>query len=92
MTPQELEAMLADGGCESRVVRGLMYWPFLNWWHWWPFTSVNYAVHAVKVGRDQTLVERVVAQKGRGAVPLCFAMGAALASVIVWRFLSEKTV
>ena len=91
MTPQELETMLADSGCETRFVRGLMYWPFLNCWQRWPFTSVNYAVHAVRVG-GQTPVKRVGQQKGLGAVSLFLVTGVALASVIVWRFLSEKTV
>ena len=89
VTPQELEAMLAEGGCEVKFVRGMMYWPFLNYWHWWPFTSVNYAIHAVKV-KDRGARVRPLPQ-GMYKIPLGL-VGIALVSAIIWKVVSEKYV
>ena len=89
VTPHELESMLAEGGCEVKFVRGMMYWPFLNYWHWWPFTSVNYAIHAVKV-KDRGAAVRPRSQ-GMYKIPLGL-VGIALASAIIWKVVSEKYV
>ena len=86
VTPHELESMLAEGCCEVRFVRGMMYWPLLNCWHWWPFTSVNYAIHAVKL-RDRQSVR--LRSKGMSKTPLVF-VGIAIASAIVWKYVSES--
>lgn len=88
VTPHELEAMLAEGGCEAKFIRGMMYWPFLNYWHWWPFTSVNYAIHAVKV-KDRGAVRP--RSQGMSKIPLGL-VGIALATAIIWKFVSEKYV
>ena len=88
VTPQELEDMLAEGGCEVKLVQGLMYWPFINYWHWWPFTSVNYAIHAVKVkdGERVRARSRGISKTSLGLV------GIALASAIIWKFVSQRYV
>ena len=88
VTPQELEDMLAEGGCEAKYIRGMMYWPFFNYWHWWPFTSVNYAIHAVKVKERGSI--RTCSQ-GMSKIPLGL-VGIALASAIIWKFVSERYV
>ena len=48
VTPEELQEMLKDAGCETRLVHGMFYWPGFNKWTWVEQTSVNYAIHAVK--------------------------------------------
>jgi len=48
LTPAELGEMLGQGGCQTRLVHGMMYLPGLNKWSWVPDSSVNYALHAVK--------------------------------------------
>ena len=41
--------MKAAGISKTRLVHGMFYIPFINKWTWVPDTSVNYAVHAIKV-------------------------------------------
>ena len=52
ITPQELENMLKESGCEFRIrlTHGMFYFPFFDKWTWIPDTAVNYALHAVKIG------------------------------------------
>ena len=50
VTPDEVQGWLRDAGCTKvRLVHGMLYIPFANKWIWVPDTSINYAVHAVKV-------------------------------------------
>jgi polyprenyldihydroxybenzoate methyltransferase/3-demethylubiquinol 3-O-methyltransferase len=49
VTPSELSDMAREAGCQTKSVTGMMYWPGLDYWHWMPFTTVNYAVHAIKM-------------------------------------------
>ena len=52
VTPEEVQKWLRDAGCTKvRLVHGMFYIPFVNKWHWIPDTSVNYAVHAIKVAK-----------------------------------------
>jgi len=54
ITPDEMQRWMRDAGCTKvRLVHGMFYLPFVNKWNWIPDTSVNYAVHAVKVLRHQ---------------------------------------
>jgi len=48
LTPAELGDMLSQGGCQTRLVNGMMYLPVFNKWSWVSDFSVNYALHAVK--------------------------------------------
>ena len=41
--------MKAAGISKTRLVHGMFYIPFINKWTWVPDTSVNYAVHTIKV-------------------------------------------
>ena len=47
--PQSLCAMLETQGCHTRLVHGMLYNPLTNAWSWCPNTSVNYALHAVRL-------------------------------------------
>ena len=50
VTPEEVQGwMKAAGISKTRLVHGMFYIPFINKWTWVPDTSVNYAVHAIKV-------------------------------------------
>merc|ERR1719312_45276 len=52
VTPDEVRKWLREAGCtQVRLVHGMFYIPFVNKWHWIPDTSVNYAVHAIKVAQ-----------------------------------------
>merc|ERR1719295_1040916 len=52
VTPDEVQRWMKEAGCTKvRLVHGMFYLPFVNKWKWIPDTSVNYAVHAVKVLR-----------------------------------------
>merc|ERR1711992_505342 len=48
ITTQELTAMMEDSGASVRLIHGMFYIPGLNKWTWFPDTSVNYALHAIK--------------------------------------------
>ena len=47
--PEELIKMVEDANCHVRLVHGMFYIPGVNKWTWFPDTSVNYALHAVKL-------------------------------------------
>lgn len=49
ITPTELDTILSEVGCQSRLVHGMLYLPVLNKWSWVSDNSVNYAFHAVKL-------------------------------------------
>ncbi len=49
ISPEDLGNMLHAGGCQTRLVRGMLYCSVTNYWHWIPLTSVNYALHAIKI-------------------------------------------
>jgi len=58
VTPEEVQGwMKAAGISKTRLVHGMFYIPFINKWTWVPDTSVNYAVHAIKVISDQKSTE-----------------------------------
>ena len=49
ITPNELSKMIEDvDGCNVRSIHGMFYVPGLNKWSWFPDSSVNYALHAIK--------------------------------------------
>ncbi len=48
VTPEELQDMLRAGGCSTRLIHGMFYWPVFDKWTWIPHPKVNYALHAVK--------------------------------------------
>ena len=48
ITTQELTNMVEDSGASVRLIHGMFYIPGLNKWTWFPDTSVNYALHAIK--------------------------------------------
>ena len=48
VTPEELDKMLIQAGCQMRLIHGMFYWPVSNTWTWIPDAGVNYAVHAIK--------------------------------------------
>ena len=51
ITPQELQHMLDSSRYtfRTRLLHGMFYFPFFDKWTWIPDTSVNYALHAVKI-------------------------------------------
>ncbi|KAK9498870.1 hypothetical protein O3M35_003425 [Rhynocoris fuscipes] len=49
VTPEEVEVYLKNAGCKIVQINGMMYIPYRNTWCWVPQTTVNYAVHAVKL-------------------------------------------
>lgn len=38
--------------CTTRSIHGMAYNIFANYWHWTSNTSINYALHAVKMGSE----------------------------------------
>ncbi|XP_014440658.2 ubiquinone biosynthesis O-methyltransferase, mitochondrial isoform X2 [Tupaia chinensis] len=48
VSPEKLESILESNGLSVQTVAGMVYNPFLGYWHWSENTSLNYAVHAVK--------------------------------------------
>ncbi len=48
ITPEELTEMVETTGCNVRCIHGMFYIPGVNKWSWFPDTSVNYALHAIK--------------------------------------------
>jgi len=49
VSPEELSKMVERAGCRVKKVHGLWYTPYLDKWEWQESTSVNYALHAVKL-------------------------------------------
>lgn len=47
--PQQLEHLFNSNGCQVHRVHGMMYNPFGDKWYWVRDTSLNYAIHAVKL-------------------------------------------
>jgi len=56
VTPQELEEMLEEAGCRTRLVHGMFYIPGVNKWTWVGDTGVNYALQSVKLKKESDLV------------------------------------
>jgi len=48
ITPEELTKMIEATECNVRSVHGMFYIPGVNKWTWFPDSSVNYALHAIK--------------------------------------------
>merc|ERR1712241_338748 len=48
ITPTELQDMIEISECNVRSVQGMFYVPGVNKWTWFPDSSVNYALHAIK--------------------------------------------
>ena len=46
--PHELSEFVENSGCRVRLTHGMFYFPLLNKWSWFPDTSINYALHAIK--------------------------------------------
>ena len=53
ITPEELTKMVEVSGSKVRSVHGMFYIPGVNTWTWFPDSSVNYAIHAIKPKRHQ---------------------------------------
>jgi len=49
ISPKDLSDLLSVYGCQTRLVHGMMYNPVTNTWHWSPDSSVNFALHSVKL-------------------------------------------
>ncbi|KAM4040302.1 ubiquinone biosynthesis O-methyltransferase, mitochondrial [Anomaloglossus baeobatrachus] len=55
ISPVELERLLESNGFVVDMLRGMLYNPFWGSWRWIDDTSVNYAIHAVKmVAQEQS--------------------------------------
>ena len=52
ITPRDLQKLVEAAGCQTRLVHGMAYNPLANSWCWIGDTSVNYALHAVKLDTD----------------------------------------
>ncbi|NXY81497.1 COQ3 protein, partial [Alcedo cyanopectus] len=48
--PEELESLLESNGFLVKTVKGLLYNPLSGSWSWTGSRSINYAMHAVKLG------------------------------------------
>lgn len=48
ISPLELQRLLKDHGCTTKLVHGWIYNPVTNTWHWCSTTSINYVLHAIK--------------------------------------------
>ncbi|NXI50740.1 COQ3 protein, partial [Chloroceryle aenea] len=48
--PEELERLLESNGFSVKTVAGMLYNPLSGSWSWTESMSINYAVHAVKLG------------------------------------------
>ncbi|NXX88805.1 COQ3 protein, partial [Centropus bengalensis] len=52
--PEELERLLESNGFSVKTVNGMLYNPLSGSWSWMENTSINYAMHAVKLAaREQ---------------------------------------
>ncbi|XP_030051044.1 ubiquinone biosynthesis O-methyltransferase, mitochondrial-like [Microcaecilia unicolor] len=49
ISPEELERLLESNGFVMETLNGMLYNPLSGSWRWMENTSLNYAVHAVKV-------------------------------------------
>ncbi|XP_018579334.1 ubiquinone biosynthesis O-methyltransferase, mitochondrial [Anoplophora glabripennis] len=47
--PVKLRRMLEDCNCRTQLIHGMFYNIFTNTWHWCTDTSINYALHVVKL-------------------------------------------
>ncbi|CAH2006458.1 unnamed protein product [Acanthoscelides obtectus] len=47
--PSRLQRILEDYDCRTELIHGMCYNFLTNTWHWCPDTSINYALHAVKI-------------------------------------------
>ncbi|KAJ8910779.1 hypothetical protein NQ315_015120 [Exocentrus adspersus] len=47
--PVKLQRILEDNNCRTELIHGMFYNIFTNTWHWCTDTSVNYALHAIKL-------------------------------------------
>ena len=48
ISPNELTKFAENAECNVRLVHGMLYLPGLNKWTWFPDTSINFALHAIK--------------------------------------------
>ena len=48
ISPRELSSFVENAGCHIRLIHGMFYLPGVNKWTWFPDTSINYALHAIK--------------------------------------------
>nr|XP_033795513.1 ubiquinone biosynthesis O-methyltransferase, mitochondrial isoform X2 [Geotrypetes seraphini] len=49
ISPEELERLLESNGFVMETLNGMLYNPLSGSWHWMENTSLNYAIHAVKI-------------------------------------------
>jgi len=49
VSPEDLTKIVERAQCRVKKVHGLWYTPFLDRWDWQESTSVNYALHAIKL-------------------------------------------
>ncbi|KAG9493282.1 hypothetical protein GDO78_001273 [Eleutherodactylus coqui] len=49
ISPVELERLLESNGFVVDMLRGMLYNPLMGSWRWCDDTSINYAIHAVKM-------------------------------------------
>ncbi|XP_075718306.1 ubiquinone biosynthesis O-methyltransferase, mitochondrial [Rhinoderma darwinii] len=55
ISPVELERLLESNGFVVDMLKGMLYNPLMGSWHWFDDTSINYAIHAVKmVAKEQS--------------------------------------
>ncbi|KAM3930301.1 ubiquinone biosynthesis O-methyltransferase, mitochondrial isoform 2-T2 [Leptodactylus fuscus] len=55
ISPVELERLLESNGFVASTLRGMLYNPLIGSWRWFDDTSINYAIHAVKmVAQEQS--------------------------------------
>ncbi|CAH1163921.1 unnamed protein product [Phaedon cochleariae] len=47
--PHKVQLILENGNCRTEVIHGMVYNFITNTWHWSSDTSINYALHAVKL-------------------------------------------
>ncbi|KAJ8962810.1 hypothetical protein NQ318_001210 [Aromia moschata] len=47
--PVKLQRILEDNNCRSELIHGMYYNGVTNTWHWCSDTSINYALHAIKL-------------------------------------------
>lgn len=52
ISPEELERLLESNGFSVQSVQGMMYNPLSGAWSWVNSTTINYALHAVKLRDD----------------------------------------
>ncbi|XP_024241948.1 ubiquinone biosynthesis O-methyltransferase, mitochondrial isoform X2 [Oncorhynchus tshawytscha] len=57
VSPMELERLLESNGFHVESIRGMLYNPLSGSWSWTESTSINYALHAVKLEEEPNLDE-----------------------------------